>query len=214
MSTMPKNQLAMRSGRPDAGQGRDPYLGPTLRARGRSNQGRTLYTHYSRYNHPGEHDVEGVAAVEGIVSKPKYEWAMEAGLTANFQQVGKLLASMLDLYQRPDGGLLLVEGAQARAIESARDLAPLLIDTVRIAVTKNGKYSGEKPSDSVLNNMLRSRSFLCQLPVGPRGGDDPGRSARLDALHARLQRKKRNPVPWSTRHDREEASRRSAGSST
>src|SRR5262249_52680994 len=36
----------------------------------------------------------------------------------------------------------------------------LVIAPVRIAVTKNGKYSGEKPSDSVLNNMLRSRSFL------------------------------------------------------
>src|SRR5262249_18852228 len=81
-------------------------------------------------------------------------------LDRNFQQIGKLIASMLDLYQRPDGGLLLVEATQARAIDSARGLAPLLIATVRIAVTKNGKYAGEKPSDSVLNNMLRSRSFL------------------------------------------------------
>jgi len=86
---------------------------------------------------------------------------MEAGLDRNFHQVGKLLASLnLQLYQHRDGGLLLVEGVQARHITSAKELAPLLIDNVRIAVTKNGKYQGEKPSDSVLTNMLSSRSFL------------------------------------------------------
>ena len=146
--------------------------------------------------------VEGVEAIEGIASKPKYEWKMESGLDANFRAVGKLLASMLDLYQRPEGGLLLVEGAQARAIESAKELAPLLIDTLRISVTKNGKYSAEKPSDSVLNNMLRSRSFLANFQIGPRGGDDPGRPARLDALLAGLQPAERNSLPRFTGHDR------------
>jgi hypothetical protein len=36
-----------------------------------------------------------------------------AGLEHNFRGLGKLLASMLDLYQRPDGGLLLVEGPRS-----------------------------------------------------------------------------------------------------
>ena len=55
---------------------------------------------------------------------------------------------------------MMVEGNRVRRIATARELAPLLIDNIRIAVTKNGKYHGEKPSDSVLNNMLLSRSFL------------------------------------------------------
>ena len=54
----------------------------------------------------------------------------------------------------------MIEEGQPIRILSARELAPLLIDSVKLAVTKNGKYSGEKPADGVLNNMLRSRSFL------------------------------------------------------
>ena len=105
--------------------------------------------------------VEGVEAVEGRSRKPKYVWKMEDGLDRNFRRVGRLLASLgLQLFQHPDGGLLLVEDGQARRILSAKELAPLLIDNIRIAVTKNGKYTGEKPADSVLNNMLASRTFL------------------------------------------------------
>jgi hypothetical protein len=105
--------------------------------------------------------VEGTEVVEGEPKKPKYEWQMEAGLDCNFQKLGKLVASLhLALYRHPDGGLLLIEDGQPRRIESAKQLAPLLIDSVRIAVTKNGKYTGEKPADGVLNNMLSSRSFL------------------------------------------------------
>jgi hypothetical protein len=84
---------------------------------------------------------------------------MEAGLDCNFVGVGKLLSSLeKPLYEHAE--LLLVEGGRPHRITSAKELAPFLIDTIRIAVTKNGKYHGEKPTDSVLNNMLRSRSFL------------------------------------------------------
>jgi hypothetical protein len=86
---------------------------------------------------------------------------MEDGLDHNFEQLGKLLASMpLELYQHSDGGLLLVEGTLGHRIATAKELAPLLIDNIRIRVTKNGKYTSEKPADSILNNMLHSRSFL------------------------------------------------------
>ena len=67
----------------------------------------------------------------------------------------------LPLYQHPDGGLLLVDDSRPRRITSAKELAPLLIDNIRIAVTKNGKYHGESAwLRRVLNNMLMSRSFL------------------------------------------------------
>jgi len=53
-----------------------------------------------------------------------------------------------------------VEDGRPRRITTAKELAPLLIDNIRIAVTKNGKYHGERVADAVLNNMLASRTFL------------------------------------------------------
>lgn len=110
-------------------------------------------------------DAETVEAVDPL-QKPTYCWCMEAGLDRNFHQVGKLLASLgLPLYAHRDGGLLIVEGENARRIRNAKELAPLLIDNIRIAVSKNGKYIGEKPSDSILGNMLASRCFLANFRV-------------------------------------------------
>lgn len=86
---------------------------------------------------------------------------MESGLDRNFRAVGKLLSSLkLPLYRHSEGGMLLVEIDKPLRITSAKELAPFLIDTIRISIKKNGKYHGEKPADSILNNMLRSRSFL------------------------------------------------------
>ncbi len=105
--------------------------------------------------------VETVEGVEGRTKKPQYHWPMEAGLDHNFRRVGRLLASLkLELYQHPDGGLVLVEGGRVRRISSAKEFAPFLIDHIRISVFKKDKYHGEKVADSVLNNMLLSRSFL------------------------------------------------------
>jgi len=110
--------------------------------------------------------VEGVEAVEGQSRKPKFEWQMEAGLDRNFQKVGKLLADLiLKLYRHPEGGLMMIDGNQAVRITSAKGLAPLLIDNIRISVSKNGKYVGEKPADGVLNNMLSSKSFLTNFQM-------------------------------------------------
>jgi hypothetical protein len=105
--------------------------------------------------------VEPVEDVESLARKPDLEWPMEAGLDRNFNAVGKVLVSLgLPLFRHSEGGLLLVEGDKPIRITSAKELAPFLIDTIRISVTKKSKYHGEKPSDSILNNMLRSRSFL------------------------------------------------------
>jgi hypothetical protein len=110
--------------------------------------------------------VEVVDGVEGKSGKPKYVWQMESGLDRNFRQLGHLLGSLgLQLYRRRESGLLFVEDDHVYHVESARELAPLLIDHIRIAVTKNGKYAGEKPSDSILGNMLRSRSFLDNFEI-------------------------------------------------
>jgi hypothetical protein len=112
----------------------------------------------------GVEEAEGVEGVEGATGKVKYEWPMEAGLDKNYLRVGRLLERLpLKLYQHPDGGLVLVEDGRPRRITTAKELAPLLIDNIRIAVTKNGKYHGERPADSVLNNMLASRTFLANF---------------------------------------------------
>lgn len=86
---------------------------------------------------------------------------MTDGLFKNFRSLGRLLATLpLQLYRRADGGLILVDGDQARPIASAKELAPLLIDNVNITITKNGNYYGERLSQAVLNDMLRSRAFI------------------------------------------------------
>jgi len=102
-----------------------------------------------------------VEGVEGILTKPQYDWQMESGLDRNFWEVGRLLGSLgLDLYQHHDGGLLLAEDGRVRRIASAKELAPLLIDNIRIRVAKNGRYHGERVVDTTLTNMLYSRHFL------------------------------------------------------
>src|SRR5262249_7584279 len=42
----------------------------------------------------------------------------------------------------------------------AKELAPLLIDNVVIAVIKNGKYHGDRVGEATLGNMLHAKSFL------------------------------------------------------
>lgn len=108
-----------------------------------------------------KHSVEVVGGAEITSRKCKYEWQMEAGLDHNFREVGRLLASLVpQIYRHLDSGLLLVEDDRPRRIASAKELAPIVIDNIRISVTKKGKYHGEKPSDAILNNMLSSRNFL------------------------------------------------------
>ncbi len=106
-------------------------------------------------------NVESVEDVDPASKKVKYAWDMEKGLDHNFQEVGKLLKSLeIRLYRHSEGGLVRVDGDRLHRITSAKELGPMLIDNVRISIFKNGKYSAEKPSASVLNDMLLSRSFL------------------------------------------------------
>nr|ADY58736.1 hypothetical protein Plabr_1119 [Rubinisphaera brasiliensis DSM 5305] len=105
-------------------------------------------------------DVEGVEAVERE-EKALFEWEVEAGHAYNFESLGKLLSSLpLGLYRHRDGGLLLDDNGTATRITTAKQLTPLLVDAVRMTVIKEGKHKGEHPSDSILNTMLASRSFL------------------------------------------------------
>ena len=103
-----------------------------------------------------------VEAVEGRRKLPHFDWHMEAGLDKNFRKLGTLLARLnLELYQAADGdGLLLVDNGTVHRIATAKDLSPLLIDNVRIRIFKDGKYRGERISQSILSDMLGSKAFL------------------------------------------------------
>lgn len=104
--------------------------------------------------------VEGEEDVEGS-ERPLFEWEVEAGHAYNFENLGNLLSSLpLGLYRHREGGLLLDDNGTATRITTAKQLTPLLVDAVRMAVIKDGKHKGEHPSDSILNTMLASRAFL------------------------------------------------------
>lgn len=90
-----------------------------------------------------------VEGIEGVEALTEYEWSMEDGLDQNFRRVGGLLASRVpNLFRHPDGGLIQVEGKLPRRIGSAKELAPLIIDHIRISVTKDGKYHGERIAEA------------------------------------------------------------------
>src|SRR5262249_50772949 len=104
-----------------------------------------------------------VEDVEGCPKPPRYLWDMNEGLHRNCDQLGDLLASLpnLQLYRTAEGdGLIQVDREKVRRIATAKELAPLLIDNVVIAVIKNGKYHGDRVSEVTLGNMLHAKSFL------------------------------------------------------
>ena len=110
--------------------------------------------------------VEDVEVVEGLPATPNYDWRIEAGLSDNLARLGTLLRTLpLSLYRHPDGGLVLVDHGRPHRIVTARELAPLLIDHIRILVTRNGKHYAERVSDATLSHMLRARCFLNQFPL-------------------------------------------------
>jgi hypothetical protein len=109
--------------------------------------------------------VDPVEGVEGQPELPEYAYRLEAGLDRNFRQLGKMTASLVpQLYRHPDGGLIRVVDGRPHHIRSATELGPLLIDHIRIPVSKDGKYHGERIPDTTLNTMLRSRLFLQNFP--------------------------------------------------
>ena len=83
---------------------------------------------------------------------------MNEGAYKNCQQLGKLLDSLpnLQLYQSADGdGLIQIVDGKVRRIATATDLGTLLMDHVKVAVIKNGKYHGER--------VTRRRSPTCYM---------------------------------------------------
>lgn len=107
------------------------------------------------------HPVENVEGVEAQPSKPILDWYQGKPLHENFRMVGRALAILVpQLYRHTDDGLLLVEDNRPRRIKSAKELSPLLIDHIYIRVWKENGNRAERLSQTVLADMLGSRSFL------------------------------------------------------
>ena len=95
----------------------------------------------------------------------KLIWKIEAGAAPNYRRVGKKLAVSGDMYRNKDGHALLqvLPQGKTRLICKGSQLAPVIVDRIRMVVTKGGKIVSELPTAAHLNAMLRSEAFLSQF---------------------------------------------------
>jgi hypothetical protein len=99
---------------------------------------------------------------------PSFCWKVERGARRNYRLLGRRLAEANShLYRQGANGHGLIQvlatGAP-RLITKAAQLAPILVDSMTLRVTKEGKIVGELPAAMHLNAMLASEAFLGQFP--------------------------------------------------
>jgi hypothetical protein len=95
-----------------------------------------------------------------------FRWKIERGAQRNYELLGKRLAEAnLCLYRNGANGqgLIQVFATGVRHVTRAQQLAPILVDSLRLQVTKEGKIKGELPTAMHLNAMLASEVFLRQF---------------------------------------------------
>ena len=96
-------------------------------------------------------------------------WRIEKGAARNYRLLGQRLAESNDLYRNKEDGYGLVQvlpGGKARLITKGAQLAPVIVDRVRMRVEKEGKIVSELPTSAHLTAMLFSEEFLGQfIPV-------------------------------------------------
>lgn len=101
--------------------------------------------------------------------RPRLTWRVERSAAPNYQKLGRLLAQSGDLYRDGEHGLALLQvlpNGRPRRIDKGAALAPVIVDRVRVRVTKEGKLVSELPTSAHLNAMLRSEAFLSNfLPL-------------------------------------------------
>jgi hypothetical protein len=84
----------------------------------------------------------------------------------NYRSLGQRLSQFNDLYRRSgyaSGLLLLLEGGKHVVIGKGSDLAPVIVDRVRVSVMKGGKPKGSRINAAHLNTMLATETFLGQF---------------------------------------------------
>lgn len=118
-------------------------------------------------------DEQAVRGCKGLPledkERPHLTWRVERGAAPNYQLLGRVLAASGDLYRDGEHGLALLQvlpNGRPRLIAKGAALAPVIVDRVRVRVTKEGKLVSELPTSAHLNAMLRSEAFLSNfLPL-------------------------------------------------
>ena len=79
----------------------------------------------------------------------EFTWIVENGAASNYRQLGERLAATGNLYRHHADGHALVQvlaGGKTRLIAKGKQLAPVIVDRVKMTVTKNGKTVSELPT--------------------------------------------------------------------
>jgi hypothetical protein len=96
-----------------------------------------------------------------------FRWKVERGARRNYLLLGRHLAEANRcLYRHGTGGqglIQVVATGDHRLITRAAQLAPIIVDSLTLQVTKEGKITGELPAATHLNAMLSSETFLGQF---------------------------------------------------
>lgn len=108
--------------------------------------------------------VMGVGGVTPRRKKPSYEWIVDQGARANYRGLGKRLSKANRCLFRNgeygDGLVHVLPNNETKLIRKAADLAPVIVDSLRMRVLKNNKVASELPNQNHLNGLLRSEVFL------------------------------------------------------
>jgi hypothetical protein len=118
-------------------------------------------------------DQTGVRGVGGAIplrqkkASQVVNWKVEDGARRNYRRLGKHLARRNgSLYRNTSDGHGLIQvstSGTCRLITKAAQLAPVIVDTLTMKVTKEGKVVSELPTATHLNAMLHSEAFLKQF---------------------------------------------------
>ena len=93
-------------------------------------------------------------------------WDEDDQAADNYRKLGERLAQFSDLYRRPgyaSGLLLLLEDGKHVVIAKGAELAPVIVDRVRVEVWKGGKKRGSRIAAAHLHTMLGTETFLGQF---------------------------------------------------
>jgi hypothetical protein len=109
--------------------------------------------------------VGGCSRLHQEGKRPRLDWKVELGAAPNYRKLGGRLAASGDLYRHHDGHALLqvLADGKTRLISKGAQLAPLIVDRLKMIVTKENKIVSELPTAAHLNAMLRSEKFLGQF---------------------------------------------------
>jgi hypothetical protein len=113
------------------------------------------------------------AGVRGVVPLPQKRpaqiviWKIELGARRNYRRLGKHLEKRdAALYRNGSHGRGLIHvgaNGECRYVTKASQLAPLIVDTLTMRVTREGKVVSELPTAAHLNAMLHAEAFLRQF---------------------------------------------------